>query len=87
MNDGSGYRSSSRRPSSALACSHLPSSSKGLDSRKLSQVKRRDMTEDNSPDMAYTRLRHSRLAAILGEAGAKEYELNLANFRKDWAKK
>lgn len=45
------------------------------------------MTEDNSPDMAYTRLRHSRLAAILGEAGAKEYELNLANFRKDWAKK
>lgn len=65
----------------------MPSGPNGLDSRRLNQVRPRDMTEDHSPDAAYARLRHSRLAEILGEKGAKTFEANLYNFQREWAKR
>lgn len=45
------------------------------------------MTEDHSPDAAYARLRHNRLAEILGEKGAKTFEANLYQFQREWAKR
>lgn len=65
----------------------MPSSEKGLDSRRLKDVRARDMSQDNSPDAAYARLRHARLVAILGEAGAQEYKRNLDAFQKAWGRR
>jgi hypothetical protein len=62
-----------------------PSSLNGLDSRRIRDIRPRDPRDgDLSGDSLGFRIRHERLACLLGEAEATQAERALYLWRKQW---
>lgn len=63
----------------------MPSGEKGLDRRKLKDVKARDMKEEDLGDTTYKhRVQHGRLVALFGEKWTADFERGLYEWRKEW---